>query len=199
MGGAVPRGTLDPEPPEPPELPVDFPASYEALRAVLAASGAPSETVAAANPQEVARGMLGLTAGYDRDPATVILDDAREPTGGPAVTLTLDAPIRTACSRCWLPAFGRVSATWREGAVVGLPADRVLRLVECLSARLQDEGQLAEQVAAAAAGPGGASEVEVVVTLRRPCDECGSGQRETTARARRASPAGGDPPQQGGG
>lgn len=161
------------------------------------ALGVSADHDAGALARGLARALAEITAGYDGDPEAIILEVPRDAPCGSGVTLSLDAPVRVACSRCWLPVLGRLVARWREGGG-GLSPDRLRRVAFCLASRLQSEGELAEQLAAAACDLGGARSVEVVVTLRRPCGECGGGQSETTARARRASPAGGDPPHVGG-
>ena len=185
----------------PADLPEDFdPVAAElAIEAVLRAGGeSPSR------PSETAHGaiqaLLFLTSGNDVDPASIFAPEPLpEPPLAGSATLSASVPIRAACDRCALPMFGEVRLRCRPGSKM-LDGGHLARLTKCLAGRLQNEPQLAEQLAAALVDLGGAETASVRVSVRRPCDDCGAGMVVSTARARRAAPAGGDPPMyQGGG
>lgn len=200
----MPAGSLRSSVSEPPglqELPPLLPemgAAEPGLAAVLAASGDdPNRPEMEGTPARCVRALLSLTFGYDTDPASVFEPSATLLSPNSA-TLSVILPVRTACERCMLPVFGTIESECVPGRWL-LDGGHVLRLVEVLAARYQTEAQLAEQVAAGLVDLGGAAYASVRVTARRPCDECGAGRVEITARAMRSAPAGGDPQQQQGG
>jgi GTP cyclohydrolase I len=193
-----------------PELPLgaDLPAAERALSGlILAAGDDPGRPELAETPARTVRALLSLTAGYEQDPAEILADLPAEPPATlpepSRATLSAEVPIRMACERCMLPAFGAVYLRCKPGSQ-RLDGSHLTRLTLCLAARLQSEPQLADQLASALVDLGGSRSARVRVTVRRPCDDCGAGRAETTATARRvarerqAAPAGGDPQQPGG-
>lgn len=186
-------------PEKPDDLPPDIALALTGLAALIQTAGDdPGRPELEGTPDRAVAALLALTAGYERDPAAAFPPPAFATPPLEGVTLSLSVPLRTACERCMLPVFGKISVRCE-------PRDRPIdggslaRLVGTLAARYQNEAQLAEQVAAALVTLGGAGSASVRLTTRRPCDECGAGQATTTARARRTAPAGGVPQQDGGG
>lgn len=180
-----------------PEVAGDLNLAQAGLAELVKAAGELARPEVAGTPAETLKAILGLTKGNDKNPGEAF-DGAQPGTpGAERVTLFANVPTRTACERCMLPMFGQVNVRCVPRGKI-LDGSHLARLVNILSARLQSEPQLAEQVAAAIVGMGEAESASVRITVRRPCDECGAGRVETTARARRAALAGGDPPHEDG-
>lgn len=172
-------------------------AGFRAL--IVAAGDDPDRRELAESPLLAARCAVALTIGYESDvaaifgspPSPLTVDVSPE-----RATLALDLPIRMVCERCLMPVFGTVKMLCKPRHR-HIDGGHLARLVGTLSARLQNEAQLAEQVASAVVDLGGGTWARIEVATRRPCDECGAGRALTTARARRTEPAGGDTPQAG--
>ncbi len=96
-------------------------------------------------PERVARSMMWLTRGYDRDPRAVIGDALFEEKHENMV-MVRDIEMYSLCEHHMLPFFGKVHIAYLpNGRVVGL--SKLARVVDVFARRLQVQERLGEQIA----------------------------------------------------
>jgi GTP cyclohydrolase I len=172
-------------------MPVDREAAERAIFDFLKALGRDptTEPELEQTPARVVEAfMTDLLAGYDVDPATLLLEPAGDAPDSGGIVVIRDIAVATTCPHHLMPALGTASVAYVPGARL-LGIGTVARLVDALARRLTVQEAIGAGVVQALVQHAGARGAYCELTLAHSCLGA-RGARQSGASVRTVSRAG---------